>query len=280
MKKTNNQLKQWLFNKPAVFTLLSFIFISVFILIYSLIASWLNINHEQNLLFGLVLFLLPFIYPVYYMIKKLPHDNMYRNDFIAIVNGSAIISFIFSMITIPMLTYYGNSHEQILWAYLKHPILFKTGVVLFAVLALYLLGLAISCVYAKYKRCKDMGITPWKIFLSMPFAFFMLWTPGYLIEEKTKKSNLEIKSKWYTNFNNWVLSNFNNVVFVFLFIALCRSLIAGVSTTILSIILLIIYTLWYVKHKSDFIKNINNGYALTAVGINIAIIAAIVIQFL
>ena len=86
MKKTSNQLKQWLFNKPAVFTLLSFIFISVFILIYSLIASWLNINHEQNLLFGLVLFLLPFIYPVYYMIKKLPHDNMYRNDFIAIVN--------------------------------------------------------------------------------------------------------------------------------------------------------------------------------------------------
>ena len=62
MKKTSNQLKQWLFNKPAVFTLLSFIFISVFILIYSLIASWLNINHEQNLLFGLVLFLLPFIY--------------------------------------------------------------------------------------------------------------------------------------------------------------------------------------------------------------------------
>jgi hypothetical protein len=157
-----------------------------------------------------------------------------------------------------------------------HPVIFNISVILFVLLALYLFGLAISGIYAKYKRCKEMGITPWKIFLSMPFAFFMLWTPGYLIEEKTKKSNLQIKSKWFGNFNKWVLSSFNNVLFVFLFLTICKTMIAGLPTMVLCAVLLIIYTLWYVKHKSDFIKNINNGYALTAVGINIAIILAVI----
>jgi hypothetical protein len=59
-----------------------------------------------------------------------------------------------------------------------------------------------------------------------------------------------------------------------------KSVIAGLPTMILTVALLIIYTLWYVKHKSEFVKTINNGYALTSVGINIAVILAVIISSL
>ena len=110
------------------------------------------------------------------------------------------------------------------------------------------------------------------------FTLFMLWTPGYLIKDKTNNSNLQIKCKWYENFTDWVVSNFNNTLLVFLTLLFFKSLITGTATTILALVLLAIYTLWYIKHKSDFIKNINRGYALTAVGINIAIILTIISQ--
>jgi len=98
MKKNNNQLKSWLFNQPVIFTLFSFLSVFIFVLVYSLF----NINVEYNSLFALVLFLIPFIFPVCYMIKKLPSDNMYRNDFIAIVNGASIISLLSSLVAIPI----------------------------------------------------------------------------------------------------------------------------------------------------------------------------------
>ena len=67
---------------------------------------------------------------------------------------------------------------------------------------------------------------------------------------------------------------------MFLLLLFFKCVIAGTATLVLSALLLILYVLWYVKHKSDFIKNINKGYALTAVGINLAILIAVVIQLL
>ncbi len=107
-----------------------------------------------------------------------------------------------------------------------------------------------------------------------------MWTPGYLIKDKEIKSGLEIKSHWYSKLNKWVLSNFGNTLFVFLLLIFFKSLIAGTATLVLAIISLIIYALWYTKHKSDFIKNINQGYALTAVCINLAILLAVITQYL
>jgi hypothetical protein len=56
--------------------------------------------------------------------------------------------------------------------------------------SLYLIGVALSGIYAKYKRATTLGIKPWKVILSMPFAFLLMWTPGYLIKDKDTKSVL------------------------------------------------------------------------------------------
>ncbi len=272
----NNQLKQWLLNKPILFTLMFIGLGVIFSIIHSLIAMVVTI--ESSILISLM-FAFSFIYSVYYMIKKLPHDKMYRNDFVAIVNGSAFISILFSLLIL-FIPNVPDIKTKVLWLYVLHPTVFTVSIIVITLVMLYLIGVAISGIYAKYKRCVEMGITPWKVILSMPFSFLMLWTPGYLIAEKSKKSNLLIKSPWYSKLNKWVLRNFNNTLLIFLLILLFKTSFSGTPAFILTLSLLVIYTLWYVKHKSDFVKNINNGYALTAVGINIAIVIAVLLQYI
>ena len=276
--KTASQLKQWLFTKPLIFSVMFLGLVTVLGLIYSAIQTFMHFESTTPLY---LILLVSFIYSTYYMIKKLPHDKMVRNDFIAITNGASIISIASSLIAISIIEFYGAVIQQkMMMMYLTSSTMF-TAISLFLILSsLYVLGVAISGIYAKYKRVTTMGVGPLKAILSMPFAFLMLWTPGYLIEEKGKKSNLVIKSKWYSRFNNWVVSNFSNVLFMFLFLVLAKSVIAGLPTSVLTVALLIIYTLWYKKHKSDFVKNINKGYALTAIGINLAILISVIISSL
>ena len=267
------QLKQWLLSKPIIFSLMFFGIMIVLAFLYSFIQAFLKFESflPMYLIFGL-----SFISSVYYMIKKLPHDEMPQKDFIAITNGASIISIVSSIIAISALGLFGPGIKtKLMMMYILHPTMFSIVSLAVSFISLYILGVAISGVYAKYKRATTMGISPWKVILSMPFAFLMLWTPGYLITEKNKKSNLVIKSKWYTRFNNWVMSNLSNTLLVFLLLLFIKSIIAGLPILILTTALLIIYTLWYTKHKSDFMKNINNGYALTSVGINIAIVLAV-----
>lgn len=278
-QKNKNTLKSWLFNKPVAFVLVLSVCMIVFSLISGFIDSVFNLSGETSKAVILIFAIASFIYSICYLIKKLPHDNMYRNDFIAIVNGANIISLVSSLIAIFSFGFYTNPNieKDIMFFYFLHPTLFVVLSIVLALVTVYLIGVAVSGIYAKYKRCKQMGIDTWKIILSMPFSFLMLWTPGYLIDDKNKKSVLEIKTNWYSKFNKWVIANFSNTLFVFLFLLLCKNVISGSSTLLLSISLLILYTLWYVKHKSDFIKNINQGYAVTAVGINLSIIIALLL---
>lgn len=269
------QLKQWLFNKPAVFSIMFFGLITILALAYSVIQTLFHFEAFTPIYF---IFAISFIYSVYYMIKKLPHDNMCQSDFVAITNGSSIISIISSIIALSVFGLYGQLFQrQMMKLYFFQPVIFGILFLSITLVSLYILGVAISGIYAKYKRAITMGISPWKVILSMPFAFLLLWTPGYLIEEKTKKSNLLIKAKWYARFNNWVMSNFSNILFVFLFFVFAKAVIAGISTLIFTSALLVIYALWYTKHKSDFMKNINGGYALTCIGINLAMILSVIL---
>lgn len=269
------QLKQWLLNKPFIFSLMFFGLASVLGLLFSVVQTLLHFETLAPIYF---IFGFSFIFSTYYMIKKLPHDTMCRSDFIAITNGTSIISILSSIAAISVFGLYGHIFQRkMMTLYLLHPVLFGIIFLAITLFSLYILGVAISGLYAKYQRARTMGISPWKIILSMPFSFLMIWAPGYLIEDKNKKTNLIIKSKWYARFNNWVISNFSNMLFVFLFLLLAKSVIAGFPTLMLTLALLVIYTLWYVKHKSDFVKNINNGYALTSVGINLAILAAVIL---
>ena len=273
MQTEKTQLKSWLLTKPITFMLWFLILGLILSFGYSVIQSVFN--------FESMILALTFILPACYMIQKLPHDKMNHSDFVAITNGAGIISIIASLVAILTVGGYGkNIQRDMMILYVSHPTMFYILLSFIMLTSLYLIGLAISGIYAKYKRATTLGLSPWHVILSMPFTFLLMWTPGYLIKDKEIKSGLEIKSHWYSKLNKWVLSNFGNTLFVFLLLIFFKSLIAGTATLVLAIISLIIYALWYTKHKSDFIKNINQGYALTAVCINLAILLAVITQYL
>ncbi|MFQ6696119.1 MAG: hypothetical protein ACLRFF_01970 [Alphaproteobacteria bacterium] len=276
MQKEKTKLKSWLLIKPLMFTLWFLILGTILGFAYSFIQSIFNFESMIPLY---ILCALTFILPACYIIQKLPHEKMGQNDFVAITNGAGFISIIASLVAILTIGFYGeNIQRDMLMMYILHPTMFY-GILLFVfVTSLYLIGVALSGIYAKYKRATTLGISPWRVILSMPFTFLLMWTPGYLIQDKEIKSELEIKSSWFKKLNKWVLANFNNTLFMFLLLLFFKCVIAGTATLVLSALLLILYVLWYVKHKSDFIKNINKGYALTAVGINLAILFAVIIQ--
>lgn len=276
MQKEKTKLKSWLLIKPLMFTLWFLILGTILGFAYSFIQSIFNFESMIPLY---ILCALTFILPACYIIQKLPHEKMGQNDFVAITNGAGFISIIASLVAILTIGFYGeNIQRDMLMMYILHPTMFY-GILLFVfVTSLYLIGVALSGIYAKYKRATTLGISPWRVILSMPFTFLLMWTPGYLIKDKEGKSELEIKSSWFKKLNKWVLANFNNTLFMFLLLLFFKCVIAGTATLVLSALLLILYVLWYVKHKSDFIKNINKGYALTAVGINLAILFAVIIQ--
>lgn len=272
--ETTSQLKTWLWTKPLMFAVF---FLGLGFIVSLLYTAFQTIFNLETLTPMYLLGVATFVFSIWYLIKKLPHNEMYQKDFIAITNGATTIAILSTVIALSIIPTGPSAQAKLAMMYITHSGAYLAIIaLLFLFVSMYLLGVAISGLYAKYKRCKSMGVSPWKIILSMPFALFMLWTPGYLIKDKTNKSNLQIKCKWYENFTNWTISNFNNTLLVFLTLLFFKSLITGPATAILSLVLLIIYTLWYVKHKSDFVKNINRGYALTAVGINIAIILTIV----
>lgn len=276
MQKEKTKLKSWLLIKPLMFTLWFLILGTILGFAYSFIQSIFNFESMIPLY---ILCALTFILPACYIIQKLPHEKMGQNDFVAITNGAGFISIIASLVAILTIGFYGeNIQRDMLMMYILHPTMFY-GILLFVfVTSLYLIGVALSGIYAKYKRATTLGISPWRVILSMPFTFLLMWTPGYLIQDKEIKSELEIKSSWFKKLNKWVLANFNNTLFMFLLLLFFKCVIAGTATLVLSALLLILYVLWYVKHKSDFIKNINKGYALTAVGMNLAILFAVIIQ--
>lgn len=278
ISKTTTNLKSWIFDTPVKFALLTFIINLGVIFVYALIASIFNIS---SMLLLEILLGASFVWNIYYMIKKLPHDDMYRSDFIAITNACCFITVFIPLITfsvlankLPMLRY------NFMMIYLLHPVLIWVALISLALLYLYVFGVAISSVYAKYKRALKLGLSKWHIILSMPFAFLLMWTPGYLIPEKKDESKLQIQTKWFNKFNKWVLSDTSNAILVFLVLVLLRNSFSGLPALLLTLFLLVVYTLWNVKYKTNLLKDIDHGYALTAIGINIISIICVVIMFM
>lgn len=277
-KKANINLKTWIFDKPVKFALLTFAINLAVIFAYAIISSIFDIT---SMILLEIMLSVSFIWNICYMIKKLPHNDMYRRDFVAITNACCFITVLIPLITFTLLA--NNLYMlkyNFMMVYLLHPVLVWVALISLALLYLYVFGVAISSVYAKYKRALKIGISKWRIILSMPFAFLLMWAPGYLISEKKDESNLEINTRWFNKFNKWVLSDSTNAIVVFLALVLLRNTFSGLPALLLTLFLLAVYALWNLRYKTKFIKDINRGYALTAIGINFISIIFVIILFM
>jgi len=275
---TSSMLRTWVFDMPAKFALISFGLMFCLSLVYAAIASLFNIPDTRALL---IILFASFIWSIYYFIKKLPNTNMTRNGFIAITNACSLIAICIPTIVLLLAgVNVATAKQKFMIIYVTHPGFIWFMLLCIALLYLYVFGVIISNIYAKYKRAREIGISKWKIICSFPFAFLLMWAPGYLINDKQNGSNVIIKSRWYSKLNRWVVANLQNTLIAFLVIVVLNNMFSGSSSLLLTAFLLVIYALWSIKHKKDFLKNINRGYALSAVSINMITIFMLIITAL
>lgn len=272
MKKTT--LKTWLFTRPFQFALRMLIVI---------IIAWLprlfpTINISLFNYGTLALAVCIFAWAAYKLAKSLPLKEISQKDFVALTNGYriTILATLFIFFGYNALTEYLFSS---FWFFKMPPvmtrILFESLGVIQAFIPMFILGTVLSSIFVKYRRAKIMGLTPWKIILTMPFTFIMSWMPGYLIADKSTKSDLQIKSNWYSKFNAWATATSVNTTFVFLFLILLSNiLLTRQSASLLfPLVLFLVFSLWNSTSKPNFKASMNRGYVWLAIIINIIMVA-------
>ena len=268
MKPEKTTLKTWLFTRPIQFTLRMLIVFLLFWLpdIFPVINK-IPLSDVVLISLGLG----TTIWAIYKLVKSLPLSIMPRNDFVAITNGYRITLFIALAVWMVV----GIAIEQLFRMRVPGarvlPMMYQLS---FYLLSMYLLGVSLSGFCVKYVRARIFGMSKWKVILSIPFTFIMAWIPGYLIDDKSNKTNLQINSKWFARFNKWATATQINATFVFVCLILLTNalLTKHPFTILLPATLFLIFLIWQGFSKPDLKSKINRGYSWVAIIINIILL--------
>lgn len=279
-KQKKASLLSWTFWEPLKFALYLLLLIFGIGIIFVLLAnSGFNDASSTYNLF-ITLLSIGFVISAFFMIKKLPNENLDRKSFVALNNlQTFLISFIIITSSIIIAINADRIILKLLWLEANRKFTFLLITTLAYTFYSYLLGLLISNLYTKYRRCRAFGIKPWKIISSFPFGFTLLWIPGYFITDTEKKDPvLKIKTKWYNQLTDWILNKKFNTVIAFIILIFLSSFIFSLKLTILLFVATAIFAIWLkIKGSKKFLKDIPNKYSYFAITINVIILATIIL---
>ncbi len=274
-RKTSQSILNWLLWQPLKFALISLILTMLF----TVILATFNSNYGLPMTLAV---LIAMICAAILTLYKLPNKNMTQRGFVALNNVQMITAATAFIISAYFIATYQNeiTTKLIIFSTLKSTLF--TGIIIMAGLFyMYLCGLFVTNLYVKYIRCREMGISPWKIICSMPFGFGLLWTGGYLIaDDKKSDSSVVIRTKWYSKFTNWIVSSPAYTTLLFCIITIYSGFFYGFKSVTLTLILAIISALWFrMAGRAKFNQQKNGIFAYFAIVINIAIIITLSIWY-
>ncbi len=215
------------------------------------------------------------VFCVAYQIRHMPRDKMSQTSFVSIHNAQ---TFILSALFLCASYFLAKHAQQILLNLIlmgnNLSVTFILITVAASLLYLYLTGLFIANIYAKYLRARTLKIPTWKFLFSIPFGFSAIWVPGYFLNTDTTVNNKTVSNTtWYTKITNWSVARPMNTIFSFIFISILSGFFFGFNSVLLTFCLTLIFGLWYLQIGSkNFLKNIDKRYSTMAVIINIALI--------
>lgn len=276
IKEPTTTLNTWLLHTPVKFAILTFISLVALGILLTIIT---NITSKTT---GIVLTYISMTsllcFSTYKLIQHLPNNRLDKFSFVSLYNIQTFFIAIFFFVT--NLIIFMNTtellsllHDIAISPKWYHLIVFS----LIAVVYLYMLGLIIANIYAKYLRCRYFNIPKWKIICSMPFGFSTLWTVGYLLPEQTNSNYaLRVTNKYYSNITNSIIkSNMLNVISFFLLVLISSSLFGILSTTITILLTLLYFTFKYTFGPKYLQTHIKHWYSNLAVIINIALLLTV-----
>lgn len=272
-RKKSQSLLTWLLWHPLKFALIAF----GLIVLISAVLNAMGVSTDGPIAFGVIIaVVIAAAITFWYM----PRDNMDRRGFIALNNAQTLIATtIFWASAIIIATYQAQITNKLLWMATMQSGMFFTIFVLVGVFYMYLFGVSLTNLYTKYQRCREMGISPWKIILSMPFGFGLLWTPGYLLDDGNKNnSSVTISARWYERLTNWIMSNPIYTTLAFALIVIYSGFFAGFNAALLTLASAVVFAIWLrIAGLSGFRRAQNRTYAYVAIVVNIAIIIGFIL---
>ena len=273
--KKPDTLINWLLWAPLRFSIITFFMIIGMGLLYFLLSNLFFNGADAGNGIKLILLAIVFALSAYIMLKKMPSENLDRKSFVALNNAQIFlisVAFFVSGLII------ASNANKLLFIGVNLNITAMFIIVFMILFYLYLGGVFISNLYAKYRRCRAMGVSSWKIICTLPLGFGLLWIPGYIVPEQNKnKPILQIKTKWYEKFTNWTLSKITKTLTVFILLTFISVFFFGFNSVLLTMFLAVLFSIWLnIVGKDNFKKIVPNKYANFAVLVNIILLLLLI----
>lgn len=269
MKKQNPKtMKTWLLWNPLKFVLYSCLISLIIMAIFSLAFP------ESGPVLSMLI-MLGFMIAMGITFWQIPRDNLDQRSFVALTNAQIVIGALLLAAFAAFITFhYDWILLKIMWLDTHSKSSLALVLIISFILLLYIIGLYGTSIYLKYRRCRTMGIRPWKIICSMPLGFALLWAPGYILSDLHNPTPLvQIRPKWYSKFTNWLIMRPLSICISFIVIISCSRMFVGPDLTITTIALTTLFAIWLaVVGKKKFRANIGDKYATFAVIVNIILL--------
>lgn len=273
-EKKQNKMSIWLLSRPAIFAVVAFLTMTL-----AVIVSGAILPGVANNPLTFILITAAFAASAFVMVRMLPGDNLDRRSFVALNNAQmAVTSATFISSTLLIVANARSLMMRLLWMESHSGPTFMIIMIAMALFYLYLCGIYIGNLYAKYRRIRAMGVPMWKTLATAPFGFCMLWIPGYLMDEKSPRSPaLTLRSKWYSRLTDWVVATPARAAGTLVALILFSGFFFGFSAILLTLTMAIIFATWAAFAGAEKMrKNIGGKYATTAIIINILVIIGII----
>ena len=230
----------------------------------------------------MILLALGFICSIALQINSLPRAKMDQLSFISIHNTQTVLLSGLFITSSYLLARYAQ--QIMFYLFMLETRLSATFIITLTaslLFYLYLLGLAIANIYAKFRRIREFNVPTWKIICSMPFGFAALWTPGYIIKSTaTKATAFTPKSKWMQRATNWICLRPANTIATFIAITTLSGFFFGFNAVLLTFSLTLIFGIWALQRGTkSFIQDMPRKYATASVIFNVALLAITIIYF-
>lgn len=267
----NTRLLSWMVSRPIIFALIAFVAMTAATAIAGMIG--------MSGMFANTLGVIALLGAITWLVRKLPAGNLDRRSFVFITNAQTIVTSI-AFIASTIFIFY-NAHAIMLrmfWMETHSKPSFVAILVTAALFYLYLFGIFIGNLYAKYRRIRTMGVGMWKTLATAPFGFCMLWIPGYLMEENAPtKTDTDINRGWFNRLTDWIISRPSHAAGALVALIIMSGFTFGFNAILLNLGLGALFAVWYAIVGAQKMRdNLGGVYSTTAIVINILMIAGII----
>ncbi|MDE5615639.1 MAG: hypothetical protein K2I81_02285 [Alphaproteobacteria bacterium] len=269
-QQNNNRLLSWLVTRPIMFAIIAFVAIIAATTIAGLVGSRLAAPIAN------ILVVIAFLGASAWLVRKLPGTNLNRRDFIAISNAQMFITSI-AFITSTLLIIHNAQTLMLrmLWLESQSSMSFVVLIAAISLFYLYLCGIFVANLYAKYRRIRAMGVGMWKTLATAPFGFAMLWIPGYLMDD-TETKNTPERRGWYNRLTDWIVARNYRAAGILVLLIMMAGFTFGYPALLLTLGLGVLFAVWtQIVGIKRMRQNIGGAYATTAIVINILAIISI-----